>query len=431
MKLNIKILTVLFVLIASSVLLPNQVTAQQTDVSFQVFYDQLSPYGQWVDYPSHGYVWIPNAGSDFVPYSTDGHWVLTDDGWTWVSDYNWGWAPFHYGRWDYDDSYGWFWTPDYAWGPSWVTWRQANGYYGWAPMGSGVTISNSFGRSYNGHHDHWMFVRDRDIDRSNINHYFINRTDRHRILQNSTVINKTHIDNRRHATYISGPARENVQKVTGRRINPVTIRENNKPGQVLRNGQLQIYRPVVKQMNNKERKPAPSKIANLNDVKRSSVRNTTNQARTAAPVNNNNRVQQAQPRTVTQPNNNARSQQPNTQRPQNNNNRAQPAQPRAATPPNNNARSQQPNMTRPQNNNNRVQPTQPRTVTPPNNNTRSQQPNMTRPQNNNNRERTMQPRAAMPPNNNARPQQPNMARPQNNNREEHSAPAGREENNRR
>ena len=34
----------------------------QTD---QVFYDQLSPYGQWIDYPDYGYVWQPNADADF------------------------------------------------------------------------------------------------------------------------------------------------------------------------------------------------------------------------------------------------------------------------------------------------------------------------------------------------------------------------------
>src|SRR5580658_10431559 len=42
-------------------------------VSTQVFYDQLSPYGQWVNYPNYGYVWIPSAGIDFSPYSTEGH----------------------------------------------------------------------------------------------------------------------------------------------------------------------------------------------------------------------------------------------------------------------------------------------------------------------------------------------------------------------
>ena len=96
---------------------PIQVKAQGASVNFQVFYDDLSPYGQWIDYRGYGYAWVPSAGPDFIPYSTGGHWVWTDYGWTWVSDYDWGWAPFHYGRWDYDNYYGWVWIPDNEWGP--------------------------------------------------------------------------------------------------------------------------------------------------------------------------------------------------------------------------------------------------------------------------------------------------------------------------
>jgi hypothetical protein len=72
-------------------------------VSFQMFYDQLSPYGQWVNDPNYGYVWIPDVGPNFQPYATNGYWTMTDYGNTWVSDYEWGWAPFHYGRWLYDN----------------------------------------------------------------------------------------------------------------------------------------------------------------------------------------------------------------------------------------------------------------------------------------------------------------------------------------
>src|SRR5438552_2831857 len=67
--------------------------------SFQLFYDDLSPYGTWVSYPSYGYVWVPSMGAGFVPYSTGGHWEFSEYGWTWVSDYAWGWGPYHYGRW--------------------------------------------------------------------------------------------------------------------------------------------------------------------------------------------------------------------------------------------------------------------------------------------------------------------------------------------
>src|ERR1700761_8790672 len=79
--------------------------APPEDASYQTFYDQLSPYGQWIEDPNYGYVWMPDAGPDFKPYATDGHWVYTDEGWTWASDYAWGWAPFHYGRWFFSDGY--------------------------------------------------------------------------------------------------------------------------------------------------------------------------------------------------------------------------------------------------------------------------------------------------------------------------------------
>src|SRR5690242_258030 len=63
--------------------------ANPDDVSYQTFYDQLSPYGQWIEDPEYGYVWMPNAGADFKPYATSGHWVYTDEGWAWDSDYPW------------------------------------------------------------------------------------------------------------------------------------------------------------------------------------------------------------------------------------------------------------------------------------------------------------------------------------------------------
>src|ERR1700752_5301314 len=92
---------------------PQKVAAQGASVSFQVFYDNLSPYGTWVESPEYGYVWGPDVGPGFTPYGTNGYWVYTDWGWTWVSNYPWGWAPFHYGRWYSDPVYGQVWVPDY------------------------------------------------------------------------------------------------------------------------------------------------------------------------------------------------------------------------------------------------------------------------------------------------------------------------------
>jgi len=250
---------------------PIQTLAQQVDVSFQIFYDRLNPYGQWIEDPNHGYVWIPSAGSNFVPYLSNGYWLLTDYGWMWISDYDWGWAPFHYGRWDYSNYYGWFWVPDSEWGPSWVTWRRSEGYFGWAPMRPGVSISITFSNYYDLPFDRWVFVRDRDIERRDIGRNYIDRRNNRQLINNSTVINKTFYDDKRRSTYITGPERDDVQKVTGKTIKPVAVRERDKPGQTLNNDQLQIYRPQVEK-NDGRNKHAPTDLSKLRDVKRNTER---------------------------------------------------------------------------------------------------------------------------------------------------------------
>jgi hypothetical protein len=303
MKTKSKMFTIIILLIVALFISPKKVSAQDNYISFQVFYDQLSPYGQWMDNPDYGYVWFPDAGSNFVPYSTGGYWIMTDYGWTWASAYNWGWAPFHYGRWDYDNYYGWFWIPDYEWGPAWVNWRSADGYYGWSPMGPGVSVSLSFSMGYNDNHDHWIFVRDRNIGRSNINHYYVNQADRDRIIVHSTVINNTYVDNRTRSTYVSGPARDDVQRATGRRVSNVAIQESQRPEQKLNNGSLRIYRPQVTRNNNSDQKYAPTRVMDRNVPERSQRSNGTNQQRNVDPANTNH--SERQPNNVNQQDNNS------------------------------------------------------------------------------------------------------------------------------
>ena len=104
------------------------------------FHAALDPYGNWVDDPTYGTVWVPEAsavGPDFTPYVSAGHWSYDDD-YTWVSDYGWGWAPFHYGRWVWAAGPGWEWVPGRAYAGAWVSWRYGWGdwpYVGWAPLG--------------------------------------------------------------------------------------------------------------------------------------------------------------------------------------------------------------------------------------------------------------------------------------------------------
>jgi hypothetical protein len=228
---------------------------------------------------------------DFFPYSTAGYWIMTEYGWTWISNYTWGWAPFHYGRWDYDNFYGWFWVPDNIWGPSWVIWRRANGYYGWTPMRPGIGVNLSFNGEYRDA-NRWNFVRDRFFGRDDIGRHYIDRRDNDMIIRNSSVINNTYIDNNRNATYIAGPQGDEVQKITGRNIRSVAVLDNDRPGEILNNDQLRLYRPQVERINDGRQMPAPSRITNLKDVRPVGERNGTYQRTEVTPIENNRRQEQ-------------------------------------------------------------------------------------------------------------------------------------------
>jgi hypothetical protein len=106
-------------------------------VSFAYFQEQLAPFGRWLRHPVWGDVWQPDAGRNFRPYFY-GYWQYTSDyGWLWVSNEAYGDIVYHYGRWAYDPNFGWLWVPGYIWGPSWVAWRETDGYVGWLPMPPG------------------------------------------------------------------------------------------------------------------------------------------------------------------------------------------------------------------------------------------------------------------------------------------------------
>jgi hypothetical protein len=260
-----------------AMIIPQKATAQ-VSISFQAFYDNLSPYGNWTISASYGYVWIPDVSPNFSPYATNGHWVYTNLGWTWVSHYPWGWAPFHYGRWYYDYPYGWIWVPDYEWAPAWVVWRRSEGFYGWAPIGPGISISFAYSSGYNLPYNQWRFVRNNYFGRTNINNYYINTSENRRVLESSTVINNITVDNSSRVRYAVGPNRNEVQKRTGNTFAPIAIRESNKPGQRVSKNELQIYRPRVEKNTVSGRKPAPSKVVSMKDVKPRAQSNTETRA---------------------------------------------------------------------------------------------------------------------------------------------------------
>lgn len=244
----------------------NKVTAQNYgSVSFDVFYNELSPYGYWDHDPSYGDIWFPNVDSNFRPYGSNGYWTMTQYGNTWVSNYPWGWAPFHYGRWVHTRYNGWGWIPGYEWGPAWVDWRSGNGYYGWAPMSPRLNINVSIGLPI----DLWIFAPSRRIYDHNIyNHSHYGRPN---IYNNTTIINNTYIVNNNH--YYGGPSRRDVERSTGRRVTVRDIQNAQRPGTSrVDNRTVSMYRP---DRNNNSKNDRDKDRLNTNDRNNTS-RNTSN-----------------------------------------------------------------------------------------------------------------------------------------------------------
>ncbi len=255
------------VLLLVSALDSRKAEAQYASVSFQVFYDELSPYGTWADFPQYGYCWIPDYGESFYPYATSGYWAFSDFGWTWVSFYPWGWAPFHYGRWLYDPFYGWIWVPGMEWAPAWVVWRYGGGYCGWAPMEPGVTVSMAFSSAYYTPHERWVFVEERHLGSRNMEKYYGPRSSNPSLVSRTTLVTTTDADRSRNTVFPSGPRKEDIEKATGGTIKSVTIKEADKAGQKISNGELRIYKPPVKDVNERNEKPVPPKVTELKNVK--------------------------------------------------------------------------------------------------------------------------------------------------------------------
>lgn len=258
-------------------------------VSFQLFYDELAPYGEWINDAEYGYMWLPNAGSDFQPYATNGHWVMTNYGNTWVSNYDWGWAPFHYGRWAYTDYYGWAWVPGYEWGPAWVSWRSGGGYYGWAPLGPRMSISVNIGIP----HHHWVFVPQRYITSPRIYSYYAPYRNRVTIYNRTTIINNTYVYNNN--TYVSGPGRSELERVTRSRISVRNVNAANRPGRAqVDSRSVNLYRPAVDR--NTRTSARPARVANA-----TAVRATGNSRSAVAPANSRSSAQRANSDAVATP----------------------------------------------------------------------------------------------------------------------------------
>ncbi len=199
-------------------------------VSFDTFYDNLSPYGEWIELEPSVVVWRPTAVSrHWKPYAM-GEWIWTDQGWYWNSYEPFGWATYHYGRWFLDDYYGWVWLPDYEWAPSWVEWRHSDVYIGWAPLPPYAVFKRNHGIrftiSWHSHENHWHFVSYNYFGRPNI-HYYIERPEyNYRIMPKTKY--RTNYKYRSGRIYNAGIERSTIERRSGRTIQTRTVQYSSK-----------------------------------------------------------------------------------------------------------------------------------------------------------------------------------------------------------
>jgi hypothetical protein len=213
-------------------------------------YEDLAPYGSWVNVASYGSVWCPDVSSAWEPY-TVGYWVYTDDGWFWVSEDPWGSLPYHYGRWAFDTDYGWVWVPGDEWAPAWVAWRYGAGWVGWAPLPPDVSWQPQVGLDLAGydldsHIDRWYFTKAQDFGTSRVRLHVLPADSKQPIVKKTRDVTK----------YEPGPRPievgmrpDLIQRIGDTKIERYQIVDSSKPGPkkgvTIRGTQAEVYRPRV------------------------------------------------------------------------------------------------------------------------------------------------------------------------------------------
>ncbi|MEP7070760.1 MAG: DUF6600 domain-containing protein [Verrucomicrobiota bacterium] len=160
--------------------------------SYNMFYEKLEPYGDWVETSDYGYVYHPReaTGAQWRPY-TNGKWAYTDAGWTWISEEPFGWATYHYGRWTRLHNVGWVWVPGEEWAPAWVSWRKGSEFVGWAPLPPEARFERTTGIQnwsdsyYDVGPDQYVFVPTRQLGETRIERAIVPSQ------QNITIVSQT------------------------------------------------------------------------------------------------------------------------------------------------------------------------------------------------------------------------------------------------
>ncbi len=199
-----------------TVFLPAAAQAEDA-IDFRV---ALEGYGQWVQHPRWGEVWIPEQmPPDWQPYRL-GHWAYTEEwGWYWDSEEDFGWVTYHYGRWVFDRGLGWIWIPGRDWGPAWVDWRQGDDFVGWAPLPPDEYLDEDYESP-----DIYLFVRAGDLLAPRVYVVFLPPQERFAYYNRSFLVNRSvRLGGGAHIAVNPGVPPAFIARASGRPFRPVSI----------------------------------------------------------------------------------------------------------------------------------------------------------------------------------------------------------------
>jgi hypothetical protein len=218
-------------------------------VDLGFFYDDLAPYGNWIERPNYGWTWTPRSVSaSWQPYQ-NGHWVWTDQGWTWVTDEPYGWATYHYGRWYDDPEIGWTWVPGNDWAPAWVSFQEGGDYVGWAPLPPSVEINPGFsgGLSVSLAPETYVFVQERYFLAPSITTYIVPRERAVTVYRQTRNVSDYRYSGDR--IYNQGIPVDHIQRAVGRPVTRYQLADlsagQRRNGARIQGNQVQIFRPQV------------------------------------------------------------------------------------------------------------------------------------------------------------------------------------------
>jgi hypothetical protein len=331
----------------------NDITKNDRDllnVDYKTFYDDLKPYGTWIQVnlsDSGGvlsskpdekelseilrtmlgikeakadvdvswgafYIWKPSpslavsiAAGDpgpgmYVPY-TNGQWVYSDYGWYFRAATPYEEIVHHYGRWVFVPSEGWMWIPGSVWAPAWVEWEEDDDFIGWAPCEPTVYFeANYFPEPFYRDYNFVVVERNHFLDPNiyNSSHIYWEKEHRNEYRDMQRINGLVYRDK---GLFNRGPDVNRFSKDFPDKTKPVNINMvSNKNEVQYKNNKYNVYTPKVSYRNipqlTKNENNRISLDKNLNSKGKKSERSLTNPnniVRNSDPnlIKNNNKSQ--------------------------------------------------------------------------------------------------------------------------------------------